>query len=112
MSCCSYNNTVTAPAVCNHDLTDHCSTVYYTAEHCQDHITPLQSCNSHCDCTPIPETPVCAREYRLCIDQNGCATRYPADCRSRFWPAFSHPRWLPCNALYCTGKGCRCRKGC
>lgn len=38
--------------------------------------------------------------YRLCCDENGCCCMYPASCRNRFWPEFSHPRWLCCKDLY------------
>jgi hypothetical protein len=113
MSCCSDHKPTAAPAFsggCDHDLTDCGSTLYITPMHCEDHITPQNGCCGHSDCAPVPDPPLLAREYRLCVDQNGCATRYPADCRNPFWPNFSHPRWLPCSNLYCGRKECRCRK--
>ncbi len=51
-------------------------------------------------CAPIPIEPICPREYRLCVDANGCRAEYPVDCRDPFWPEFSHPRWLTCAELY------------
>ena len=111
MSCCSESKITAAPAACGHDLTDGSSTLCYTAQQCSDQITPESGCSGQCGCEAIPEMPLCGREYRLCVDQNGCAARYPAACRNPYWPNFSHPRWLPCSSLYCSAKGCnnKCR---
>ena len=88
-------------------LNDPCNVTYCSPCPESDCITPMQGCAGAKDCEPIPVVPLMTREYRLCVDQNGCATRYPADCRNRFWPNFSHPRWLPCGCLYCTGSCCQ-----
>ncbi len=77
------------------------STVFYTPSRNNEKLRPIGGCCGAHNCTPIPVRPLCAREYRLCTDQNGCSARYPVDCRNLFWPSFCHPRWLPCNCLYC-----------
>ena len=109
MSCCSGNTSAAVNDAYNaaaETLNDNCTTVFYTPQQNRECITPTTACAETCDCQPIPEVPLCAREYRLCTDQCGCAARYPADCRNRFWPNFSHPRWLPCSCLYCTTNCC------
>jgi len=115
MSCCSSGNPtdfadVAAVQRARERLTDPLmgtdQVIWYTPRQTGDCITPVSGCAETHDCTPIPAAPLCPREYRLCADQNGCATRYPADCRSLFWPDFCHPRWLPCSCLYCTRKCC------
>lgn len=77
------------------------TTVFFTPSRNNERIRPVGGCCGAHNCTPIPVRPLCAREYRLCTDQNGCAAKYPADCRNLFWPNFAHPRWLPCSCLYC-----------
>ncbi len=117
MSCC--NNVQDANIAAINDarsrLTDplagSSNAVYRTVNRQNECITPVRGCAQTCDCEPIPVEPLCPREYRLCTDQNGCATRYPADCRNLYWPNFAHPRWLPCNCLYCTCKCCCCPEG-
>lgn len=61
---------------------------------------------SGADCSPIypNPSPMAEREYRECVDPNGCTALYPAECRSTFWPSFAHPRWLCCSDLYCSCK--------
>ncbi|MBR5559673.1 MAG: hypothetical protein IKU72_05460 [Oscillospiraceae bacterium] len=107
MSCCSsLHKTDHTVVPTEHDLTNNCTAVYQTAQ-CRNNCINLQNgCGHSSCCEPIPATPLCSREYRLCTDSDGCAAHYPIDCRNRFWPNFSHPRWLPCSCLYCTGRCC------
>lgn len=52
-------------------------------------------------CENIPIKRFCERPvHRVCCDSDGCCGLYPEACRNRFWPDFSHPRFLSCDQLY------------
>ncbi len=104
MSCCSRNDNAQARLRLAEDISNQCTTVFCSECKKTDSLDLRQGCENTYDCDPIPVNLIQAREYRLCTDQNGCMAQYPTDCRSRFWPTFSHPRWLPCGCLYCTGQ--------
>jgi len=61
---------------------------------------PCDICGEQC-CSPVAcKQVIGGGNYRLCCDNSGCCCLYPASCRNKFWPEFSHPRWLCCKDLY------------
>lgn len=53
-----------------------------------------------CTCTSEPVSQSRIGDEENCCDFNGGCGIFKTCCRNRFWPEFSHPRFLCCKDLY------------
>jgi hypothetical protein len=71
---------------------------------CEEHEKHEECCCEEKENKKNPcEEKRCKKDDRCCVcccDLDGCCNKYPLECRDPFWPAFCHPRWIPCKLLY------------
>ncbi len=107
-STCPTDTTTTEDTVIIQDTTTQSDITTADCFPCDEYVpTVSNGCtNTTCNCAGIP---TCANEEgvlltdlrELCCDPNGYCALYPSSCRNKYWPAFSRPRWLACEDLYC-----------